>query len=224
MEQGLNKSLAKCNLAMTRRPADQTDLPAQSVLDWRRSWEIALHTPDGKIHDMQVDPDGKQAHLKPRGEGETQLVDLRPGQEPGSVARLASALGISPERMLRIATLLAQTEFEPAEAVLAKRSALSSPFGAGAQATPLGGERIALNVRLGSPREGDTIGFQMDRDGSKLHSLSVVSPQGLDDTIALDTDQSFVHWQVDARIDSEGIAHVDPQGVRIEYSLVERPD
>jgi hypothetical protein len=224
MERGLNKSLAACNLAMAHRPADQTDLPAQSVMDWRRSWGIALHMPDGKIHDLQVDPDGTQAHLKPRGEGDTQHIDIRPGQAPGSVARLALALGISPERTLRIATLLAQTELEPAEAVLATRSALSGSFGADAQASPVGGERIAVDVRIGSPSEGDTLGIQFDRDGRKLHSLSVTGPQNLDEIITLDTDQSFIQWQVQARIDSEGIAHVNPRGVRIEYSLVEKPD
>lgn len=220
IEQGMNISLAKVNAAMTQRPASETDLPEQTVKDWPRSWQLEFETPDGRLHDLRVNAD-LSAQLVERESGRTLTLSLRPGQQTSTVAQLARALEVSPTRLLRICTLMSQTEIEPAEAVITMRSGLARAFGEGAQVNPLGGERIRMRARFGAEGGEDHFEMEFMREGKALNRLMVAQRNGDTIPIDLDTDQSFLHWSADIRIDAVGRARVDHASVRHDYTFVE---
>jgi len=219
MERGLNLTLAQCNRAMVSQPASTADIPAQAMTDWHRGWDMSFQSPTGVMHKLRVASDGN-ARLIEQATGQARTFDLRRGQNAAPVAQLAQALGTSPARLLRLCSLMAQTELAYAETVIGGDSTLSRPFSNGSRVTPMGGERVGVLVLLGAEGEEDRIDLSCMREGNRFTSVAVTDPSGGYDPVFLDTEQSFVHWQVEARISPTGQATVDPAGVRFDYTLV----
>lgn len=223
LTEGLNETLALCHQSLVQTPADQADLSSQSFKDWNRGWRIAFQPPGGEVQELQVAPDGS-AELRAPGSGRTQAVNLRPGQQPSAIARLARHLGVEPVRLLRVCRLLAQTELAAAERVIARQSALTSAFGEGAQIGLTGGEHIRVTAHFGAGDADDRVDFALDREGRDFSNLVALDSQGHDTLIPLDVTQSFLRWQARARISAAGVAQVEPASVRLDYRLVEASD
>ncbi len=220
MAEGLNLTLAECNAALEGRSAEAADLPAQALKDWHRRWDLSFRSPAGVRHDLRAEEDGS-ARLINRTTGETQSLDLRPGQDPTAIVQLAKALGTTPLRMLRLASVMSQTEMARVETVIGGQSSLSHSFGEGVRVTPTGGESIRIQVQLGADDEDDRIDLALMREGNLFTALAIADPEKGFDLIAMDPAESFIHWQVEARIDANGRATVDPSDVRFDYTLVE---
>ncbi|MBL0418763.1 hypothetical protein JI739_00250 [Ramlibacter sp. AW1] len=211
-ETGLNEILETCPVA----GSGPLRLSQQSLRDWAGGWTIEFRN-GSRVHKVVGEPGGPSGSAKAlviTGSNGRVRIDLA---DADAVERVADIIRMSPDRLVRVSALMAQSALGNSDTALFDAGGpIAGTFGGGVkQANPSNcSMRLSASVRVG-PTD-DILRLKCERD--HIRGFGVDSGNG-PEVVETDPSETRVSYEIAARIGPTGPVTVIRDQTRLSYDV-----